>query len=97
MAILLDNIHSLSDFQRNTKKYVERMKKTGEPTVLTVNGQAELVMQSAKAYQSLLDSQDLLESIIAIREGLEQVGRGEGMDADEFFGQLEKELGISSK
>jgi PHD/YefM family antitoxin component YafN of YafNO toxin-antitoxin module len=97
MAIQLENIHSLSDFQRNTRKYVAKMKKTGEPTVLTVNGQAELVVQSAKAYQSLLDSQDLLESIIAIREGLEQADRGEGIEVDEAFSQIAKKLGLDLK
>jgi len=31
------------------------MKETKAPFVLTVNGEAELVVQSAKAYQELLD------------------------------------------
>ncbi len=53
--ITLDNIHSLTDFKRNTSAFVEKMKQSKAPIVLTVNGEAELVVQDAKAYQELLD------------------------------------------
>lgn len=52
----LANIHSLSDFQRNTKLHLRKLKKSGKPAILTVNGQAEVAVQSAAAYQQLLDS-----------------------------------------
>src|SRR5579864_2547350 len=44
----LANVHALSDFQRNAKKHIRRLKASGEPAVLTVNGQAEVVIQSAE-------------------------------------------------
>ena len=53
--INLQDIHSLTDFARNTKEYAKRMKKTGRPAVLTVNGRAEFVVQDAKSYQLILD------------------------------------------
>jgi len=34
------DIHSLSSFKRNTLEFIEQMKQTGEPVVLTVNGKA---------------------------------------------------------
>lgn len=49
-----DNIHSLTDFKRNTSAYVEKMKESKAPLVLTVNGEASLVVQDAQAYQELL-------------------------------------------
>ena len=52
MALDLVNIHSLSEFQRNTKEHIRKLKRSGKPAVLTVNGEAELVVQSAEAYQS---------------------------------------------
>jgi prevent-host-death family protein len=85
--IILDNIHSLTDFKRNTSAYVEKMKDTKAPLVLTVNGEAELVVQSAKAYQELLDrirqieeelkraKQEALQSAIAV--GAKQIESGE--------------------
>ena len=50
-----EDIRSLTDFQRNTREHVERLKVTGRPEVLTINGQAELVVQAAAAYQRLLE------------------------------------------
>ncbi len=40
--IELKNIHSLSDFKRNAKEFIERIKSTQSPMVLTVNGKAEV-------------------------------------------------------
>lgn len=45
------DIYSLTDFQRNTRRHIERLRRTGRPAVLTVNGAAELVVQEAEAYQ----------------------------------------------
>ena len=56
------NIFSLSEFQRNTRQHVRRLKKTGKPEVLTVNGRAELVVQDAASYQKLLATAELVDS-----------------------------------
>ena len=97
MALDLANIHSLSEFQRNARKHIRRLKVSGKPAILTVNGQAEVVVQSAEAYQKLLDNQELLESIRGINRGLEQAKRGEGRPLREFIEALAREHGISLK
>lgn len=40
MLDIREDIQLLSDFKRNTPKYLERMKQTGRPLVLTINGRA---------------------------------------------------------
>ncbi len=97
MGIELSNIYSLSEFQRNTRDHIAKLKQTGDPAVLTVNGQAEVVVQSADAYQKLLDDRKLLESLRSISRGLEQAKRGEGRPMREFLESLGKEHGISLK
>jgi PHD/YefM family antitoxin component YafN of YafNO toxin-antitoxin module len=97
MALHLAHIHSLSDFQRNTKEHLRRLKRSGKPAVLTVNGQAEVVVQSAPAYQKLLDDQELLQDLRGISRGLEQAQRGEGRPMREFLRELAKERGITLK
>src|SRR5262245_4866465 len=89
----LRDIHSLSDFQRNTKEFVKRMKKTRSPVVLTVNGKAELVVQDAESYQALLEAVERAETIEGIRRGLEQMKRGEGRPAREALEELRQRLG----
>ena len=47
MLDLANDIRSLSDFKRNTVELLDRLRQTGHPLVLTVNGRAELVVQDA--------------------------------------------------
>ncbi|PSB26424.1 prevent-host-death protein [filamentous cyanobacterium Phorm 46] len=82
------DIHSLTDFKRNTTEFVQRLKQTKHPLVLTVNGKAELVVQDAESYQKLLDAVELLETLKGIKLGLEQMNRGQGQKAEDFFNQL---------
>ena len=49
------DIFSLSDFQRKTREHIFRLRETGRPEVLTVNGRAELVVYDAAAYQEIAD------------------------------------------
>jgi len=51
-----EDIGSLTDFQRNTQAHLKRLKRTGRPELLTVNGKAEVVIQNASAYQRLIES-----------------------------------------
>ena len=50
-----EDVCSLTAFQRNTRAHIDRLRETGRPEVLTVNGQAELVVQHAAAYQRLVE------------------------------------------
>lgn len=51
----LQNIHSLTEFKRNANSYIETIRSTKAPIVLTVNGEAAVVVQDAIAFQALLD------------------------------------------
>jgi PHD/YefM family antitoxin component YafN of YafNO toxin-antitoxin module len=89
---LTRDIHPLTDFKRNTPEFLRQLKETGHPLVLTINGKAEIIVQDAKSYQRLLDLADRLETIEAVREGLESMKRGEGRPTEEVFAEIEKEL-----
>lgn len=70
------DIRSLTDFKRNTPEFLERLRTTGKPHVLTVNGRAKVVVQDADAYQRLMELLDRAEAIEGIRRGLEDVQQG---------------------
>lgn len=52
--IRTEDIDSLTEFSQNMKANLKRLKRTGRPELLTVNGKAEVVIQSASAYQRLM-------------------------------------------
>ncbi|HEX5726550.1 MAG TPA: type II toxin-antitoxin system Phd/YefM family antitoxin [Longimicrobiaceae bacterium] len=86
-------IYSLTEFQRKTREHIARLKETGRPAVLTVNGKAEVVVQDAEAYQDLLDLVDQAEAVIGIQRGLESMARGEGRPLDEALDALRVRAG----
>ena len=79
----LREVRSVTEFQRNIKDYVGRLKEKKTPLVLTINGRAEIVVQDAESYQVLLDRLERAETLAAIRRGVEQTGRGEGIPLEE--------------
>ena len=70
--ISVRDIRSLTDFQRHTKAHLKRLKASGRPAVLTVNGKAELIVQDAAAFEEMLDA------IRGIQRGLEGMKEGTG-------------------
>jgi|SRR6185437_8194524 len=80
--ISLEDIRSLTDFQRNTKAHLKRLKATGRPEVLTINGKAELIVQNAAAYEETIDA------IRGIQRGLKEMLRGTGKPARQVLETL---------
>ena len=95
MMIDLREVRSVTDFQRNLKDYVGQLKEKKNPLVLTVNGRAELIVQDAGSYQALLDRLERAETVAAIRQGIEQLGRGEGISLTQAERKLRKKHGFS--
>jgi len=74
---------------------VGRLKEKRTPLVLTVNGRAELIVQDADSYQELLDRLERAETVAAIREGIEQLERGEGIPLQQAARRFRKKHGFS--
>lgn len=94
MLNLKDDIQPLTTFRNNSVKMLKQLHKTGRPIVLTVNGKSEAVVQSAEAYQRLLDIAALADPREGIRQGLAEMSRGEGQPANEFLEEMREKYGI---
>lgn len=90
MINLSRDIDSLSNFKRDTPRFLDRLKKNGTPVVLTINGKAELVVQDAESYQRLLNAADQLESLESLRRSLEDVDAGRTVPARKALAALGK-------
>jgi prevent-host-death family protein len=93
----MKDIESLTAFKRNTAEYVKKIKKSGNPLVLTVNGKAEIVVQDAESYRRMLELLDRAETIEAVREGLESVRQGKTMSLYQFDQKTRKRIRASKK
>lgn len=73
--VALQDIRSLTDFQRHTKAHLKRLQTTDRPAVLTVNGRAKLIVQDAAAFE------DKLDAIRGLQRGLDELRAGKGEPA----------------
>ncbi len=97
MLDISKDIHSLSDFKRNTSEFLEQMREDGHPLVLTINGKAELVVQDAVSYQKLLNRVDELEALEGIQRGLSDVEAGRVTPLRQFESEFRKQRGLPSR
>lgn len=97
MLNLETGIDSLTNFKRQTADFLQKLRTSGEPLVLTVNGKAEVVVQDAAAYQHLLElaaKADRDEAIAAIRAGLVDAEAGRVKPARKALKALARKYGI---
>ena len=94
MLDLTADIHSLTDFKRRTTIFIEQIKQTGRPLVLTVNGKAELVVQDAASYQGLLNMLDRVATIEGIQKGLKAVRENRARPVEEAFDEIHRQYEI---
>lgn len=90
MLNLRNDIQSLTEFKRNTAEYMERLKHTGRPLVLTVNGKAEIVVQDAESYQEMIEAVEEARTLRA----LANAKSGKGRPAREVLEEIREILNI---
>jgi PHD/YefM family antitoxin component YafN of YafNO toxin-antitoxin module len=88
------HIHSLTDFTRNAKAYIQHIKESKSPMALTVNGNAEVIVQDAASYQEMVDELEHTRFIAAMRESEKAVKEGRFKDAKTSLDDIRGNLGI---
>ncbi|MDE0447296.1 MAG: type II toxin-antitoxin system Phd/YefM family antitoxin [Spirochaetaceae bacterium] len=83
------DIRPLTEFKRDTARFLTRLKDTGRPSVLTVNGRPALVVMDAQAWQEVQDQLDYAAAVVGIRKGLDQARAGRGIRAQTFFEEFD--------
>jgi PHD/YefM family antitoxin component YafN of YafNO toxin-antitoxin module len=94
MLDLTRDFQSLSFFRRETATFAKLLKKSKRSLILTHKGKPELVVQSAAAYQHLLDLAARQDAMEGIRQGLEDAANGRGRPAREALAEYRTKHGI---
>ena len=90
------DIHSLTDFTRNAKNFIQMIKDTGNPMAITVNGDAEVVIQDVETYQAMVDELQQSRRIKAVLEGERDIQEGRIQPINDAFSEIRTELGLQS-
>ncbi len=86
----LKDIQPLTEFQRNTRSAIARLKKNRRPAVLTVNGQAEVVVQDIKSYQRLLARAEEADRLLELRHSIVEYRAGQARPIEAALATLEE-------
>ena len=82
---ITSDIRTLTEFKRDTTRFISHLKDTGRPSVLTVNGRPALVVMDAEAWQDTQNQIEYARAVVAIRKGLTQAREGQVLEASAFF------------
>lgn len=89
--IRLTNIKPLTDFLRNFKAHIGELSASGEAEILTVNGEASVVVQDVKSYQMLLELAEQARQDERLRQALQSAKNGEPAEPiSDVFTRLRK-------
>ncbi len=94
MIDITKDIQPLTTFRNNSVEFMQQLKATQRPIILTVNGKPEAVVQDAAAYQRLLDLAAAADVNEGIRQGLEDMREGRTRPLKEVFDDMRKKYDI---
>lgn len=83
---------SLTDFRQNATETLERLAKTGEAEVITVNGEAKAVMMSPEAFDELAREVEDARFYDSMRRAMREHAQGKGREASVVFAEMRKKL-----
>jgi PHD/YefM family antitoxin component YafN of YafNO toxin-antitoxin module len=90
--IATQHTQSLSDFRQKAAETLDRLDKTGEAEIITVNGEARAVLLAPAVYDELAREAQLTRDVAIIRKAMKQIDDGQGMTAEEAFDPIRAEL-----
>jgi prevent-host-death family protein len=88
-----EDIQSVTDLKKNTRKIIDQVHKTGRPVVLTVNGRADAVLMDPKTYEAHLAAFLLARKLA---EGEKDVAAGRTRPARAVLKELKRAYSIPS-
>jgi prevent-host-death family protein len=84
------DIRTLSDFRSNAAAFIEQVRSTSEPIIVTQNGRSAAVLLGIETYESLIDEIELLRDV---RTAERQTAAGETEPPERTESRLRAMLG----
>jgi len=70
------DIQPVTEFRANAAQFIEQVRETGEPVILTQHGRSAAVLLDVESYEAMMDELALLRDV---REAEEQVAAGKSL------------------
>jgi len=91
MAVLKpsQDVQPLSAFRQNAAGFLDQIRSTKRPLVLTQHGKSAAVVLDVAQYEALVDEIELIRDI---RQAKAELARGEGIPHEDVVAELRKRL-----
>lgn len=89
------DIHTLTEFKRDSTRLIDKLDESGRPAVLTVEGKAKVVVLGVEAFEKLAAAVEHIETVQLLRERLKEIGHGKGRPMLDVLEELRQEFGIA--
>jgi len=86
-----EDVRTLSEFRANTAAFVNQVKETRRPLILTQHGRSAAVLLDVKAYEDLIEHAELLHDV-EVAEA--QIAEGKFIEHDDFKKYIFERLGL---
>ena len=91
--VATQNAQSLADFQQTGAETLDRLNRTGQAEMLTVDGEVRALLMSPTEYQAYRDAQEFTdEDGATVHLSIQQFRAGQGRPVDEVFAGLRAKL-----
>ncbi|MDR5823562.1 type II toxin-antitoxin system Phd/YefM family antitoxin [Caballeronia sp. LZ043] len=84
---LADHVKPISYLKSEAAQIVKDLADSGEPLIITQNGEAKLVVQDVRSYEATQQTLALLK-LLAL--GQKQIDQGDHFDGEDFFSELDE-------
>ena len=82
---LTTDVQPVSEFRANAAKFVQQVRETRRPLILTQHGRSAAVLLDVEEYEEMLDTIELLRDV---REAERQIAAGQVVGHDEAMAEL---------
>ena len=89
LDLRISEIFPISDFVRNASAHTARIRETNRVEILTQHGRPSLAVMPAEQYERLIHAAEYLDSVEAVRVGLEAAEAGHSKPASEAISAWE--------
>lgn len=89
-GIGVNDIFPISDFVRNASEHTARIRRTNRAEILTQHGRPSLAVLPAEEFERLMEAKDYLDTVEAIRIGLQAADGGQFSTAEDTIREWEQ-------
>ncbi|WP_435017741.1 type II toxin-antitoxin system Phd/YefM family antitoxin [Tundrisphaera sp. TA3] len=78
----------LGDFQRDHPEFLRKLKESGRPVILTVDGKPEMVVQDPESYRRLVELAERADRADALQASIDDLHAGRVSSAEEMLAEM---------